>query len=129
MEALSTRGHNVVGGDYNLTPLSVKGSQAALLAELVQSSLADEVELVDVYREADEGQVPPLIAQGYEITRSQAVTVADTLVERTERVLVVYTPTLAQSAYRGLQGRILQLLDLPTSIYTNVAANSLPNPP
>jgi transposase len=106
MEALSTRGHIVAGNDYYLTPLSVKGSQAALLAELVQSALADEHELVDVYRETDEGQEPQLIAQGYEITRSQEATVADTLVEWTERVLVVYTPTLAQSAYRGLQGRL-----------------------
>jgi len=106
MEALRTRGHIVVGGDYYLTPLSVKGPQAALLAELVQSALAGEVELIDVYQQADEGQDPQLMAQGYEITRSQEVMVADTLLEWTERVLVVYTPTLAQSAYRGLQGRL-----------------------
>lgn len=106
MEALSIRGHIVAGGDYYLTPLSVKGSQAALLAELVQSALAGEHELVDVYREADAGQKPQLIAQGYEITRPQEVLVADTLVEWTERMLVVYTPTLAQSAYRGLQNRL-----------------------
>lgn len=106
MEALRTRGHLVAGGDYYLTPLSAKGSQAELLAELVQSALAGEHELVDVYRETNEGQKPQLIAQGYEITRSQETTVADTLVEWTERVLVVYTPSLAQSAYRGLQGRL-----------------------
>ena len=106
MEALRTRGHIVAGGDYYLTPLSAKGSQAELLAELVQSALADEVELIDVYREAHEEQKPQLIAQGYEITRAQETMVADTLVEWTERVLVVYTPTLAQSAYRGLQGRL-----------------------
>jgi transposase len=28
-----------------------------------------------------------------------------------------------------LQGRILSLLDLPTTIYTDLAANTLPNPP
>jgi len=106
MEALPTRGHLVAGGDYYLTPLSAKGSQAELLTELVQSALAGEHELIDVYREADKDQKPQLIAQGYEITRSQETMVADTLVEWTERVLVVYTPTLAQSAYRGLQGRL-----------------------
>jgi transposase len=29
----------------------------------------------------------------------------------------------------SLQSRILKLLDLPPSIYTDLAANSLPNPP
>ena len=32
--------------------------------------------------------------------------VADQLVEWTERLLVIYSPSLAQSAYRGLQGRL-----------------------
>ncbi len=106
MEALSSRAHVVAGGDYYLTPLSLKGSQAELLAELVQSVLAEEHELVDVYREPVDGQEPQLIAQGYEITRPQEAMVTDELVEWTERVLVIYTPTLAQSAYRGLQGRL-----------------------
>jgi transposase len=106
MEALNTRGHIVAGDDYYLTPLSVKGSQAELLAELVQLALAGEYELVDVYREPVAGQEPRLIAQGYEITRPQAAMVADKWVEWTERVLVIYSPTLAQSAYRGLQGRL-----------------------
>src|SRR5690606_32919122 len=39
MEALLTRAHLVAGGDYYLLPLSVKGSQAVLLAELVQPVL------------------------------------------------------------------------------------------
>jgi transposase len=106
MEALNTRAHIVVGDDYYLTPLSVKGSQAELLAELVQLALAGEHELVDVYREPVDGQEPQLIAQGYEITRPQESMIADELVEWTERVLVIYSPTLAQSAYRGLRGRL-----------------------
>lgn len=106
MEALSIRAHLVAGGDYYLTPLSLKGTQAELLAELVQSALTEEHELVDVYREPVDGQEPQLIAQGYEISRPQEAMVADELVEWTERVLVIYSPTLAQSAYRGLQGRL-----------------------
>jgi hypothetical protein len=46
MEALNTRAHIVAGGDYYLTPLSVKGSHAELLAELVQSALAGEPDLI-----------------------------------------------------------------------------------
>jgi transposase len=106
MEALSTRAHLVAGGDYYLTPLSLKGAQAELLTKLVQSALAEEHDLVEVYREPVEGQEPQLMAQGYEITRPQTALVADELVEWIERVLVIYSPTLAQSAYRGLQGRL-----------------------
>jgi transposase len=106
MEALSTRAHLVAGGDYYLTPLSLKGSQAELLAELVQAALAEDQTLVEVYQEADEQQERRLIAQGYEISRPQAEMVGEELVEWTERVLVIYSPTLADSAYRGLQGRL-----------------------
>ena len=106
MEALSSRAHIAAGGDYYLTPLSLKGSQAKLLSELVQPAVAQEQALVDVYREADDGQEPQLIAQGYEISRPQAAVVADQLVEWTERLLVIYSPSLAHSAYRGLQGRL-----------------------
>ncbi len=102
MEALSTRAHIVAGGDYYLTPLSLKGTQA----ELVQSALAEEHDLLDVYRQPGDGQEPQLIAQGYEISRPQEAMVADEWVEWTERVLVIYAPALAQSAYRGLQGRL-----------------------
>jgi transposase len=106
MEALSTRAHIMSGGDYYLTPLSLKGAQAELLAELVQSALAEEQELVDVYREPVEGQEPQLIAQGYETSRVQEALVVGELVQWPERVLVIYSPTLAQSAYRGLQSRL-----------------------
>ena len=106
MEAISTRAYLAAGGDYYLTPLSLKGAQAELLAELVQSALAEERELLDVYRQPSEGQQRQLIAQGYEISRPQEAMVAEELVKWDERVLVIYSPTLAQRAYRGLQGRL-----------------------
>lgn len=107
MEALETRAHLVAGGDYYLTPLSLKGNQAELLAELVQEALAQEQALVEVYREpAVDDQEPELIAQGYETSRFQTALVADQRVAWTERVLVIYSPTLAQSAYRGLESRL-----------------------
>ena len=111
MEALSTRAHLVAGGDYYLTALSSKGAQAELLAELVRSALAEEHDLVEVYREPIEGQEPQLIAQGYEISRPQATLVADRWLEWTERVLVIYSPALAQRAYQGLQGRLQRATD------------------
>lgn len=106
MEALATRGHLVAGGDYYLAPLSLKGEQAKLLAELVQEALGQQQLLVKVYREPDDDQEPTLIAQGYETSRSQTALVADQWLAWKERVLVIYSPTLAQSAYRGLESRL-----------------------
>jgi transposase len=106
MEALSTRAHLEAGGDYYLTPLSFKGEQGELLAELVQEALAQEQALVEVYREPVDDQEPELIAQGYETSRFQTALVADQPVEWTERVLVIYSPALAQSGYRGLESRL-----------------------
>ena len=106
MEALETRAHIVAGGDYYLTALSKKGTQGELLAELVQAALDGKQKLVDVYRQSGKGQKPKVIAQGYETTRVQTALVSDELVEWTERVLVIYSPALAQSAYRGLEGRL-----------------------
>jgi transposase len=111
MEALNTRAYIAASGDYYLTPLSLKGSQAELLTELVQSALAEEHDLVNVYREPDDGQEPQLIGQGYEISRPQEAIVAGELIEWTERLLVIYSPSLAQRAYRGLQGRLQRATD------------------
>jgi len=106
MEALETRTHLVAGGDYYLLPLSVKGNQGDLLAELVQAALSDEQALIDVYDEADEAQEPRLLASGFETTRSQSATVADETLTWTERLLVIYSPSLAKRAKKGLEGRL-----------------------
>lgn len=106
MEAVSTRAHIVAGGDYYLTPLSHKGTQSELLTQLVAAALVGEQELVDVFRQPTDQQEPELIAQGYETTRQQEAEVAGERVVWTERVLLIYSPHLAQSQYRGLQGRL-----------------------
>ena len=106
MEALETRAHLVAGGDYYLLPLSVKGNQGDLLAELVQAALSDEQELIDVYDETDEAQEPRLLARGYETSRSQSATVAGESLTWTERLLVIYSPSLGKRAQKGLEGRL-----------------------
>lgn len=106
MEAVTTRAHLVAGGDYYLTPLSHKGTQGELLTQLVASALVGEQELVNVFGQPADEQEPALIAQGYETTRQQEAEVAGERVVWTERVLVIYSPNLAQSQYRGLQGRL-----------------------
>jgi transposase len=106
MEALDTRAHLVAGGDYYLLPLSLKGTQAELLAELVQVALAEDQYLIDVYRQGVDDKEPRLIAQGYETSRLQEAMVQGQPVKWTERVLVIYSPSLAHSGYRGLAGRL-----------------------
>jgi transposase len=68
--------------------------------------LADEQELIDVYRQGVDDKEPRLIAQGYETSRLQEAMVEGEEIKWTERVLVIYSPSLAQSGYRGLAGRL-----------------------
>jgi len=106
MEALPTRAHIVAGGDYYLTPLSRKGTQGELLQQWVTAALAEEQELIEVFSQPVGEPEPKLIAQGYETSRQQEAEVAGERVVWTERVLVIYSPQLAQSQYRGLQERL-----------------------
>jgi transposase len=108
MEALETRAHLVAGGDYYLTPLSVKGSQGDLLAELVQTALGGDQALIEVYQAADQAPERRLIAKGDETTRPQEAVVTGQTVKWTERVLVIYAPSLAQRAQQGLEGRLVR---------------------
>ena len=106
MEALSTRTHLVAGGDNYLTPLSLKGEQADLLAQLIQPVLDEEQDVVKVYREPVADQEPKLIFSGYESNQHQEMQVGDELVQWTERILVVHSPGWAKRRKRGLQGRL-----------------------
>jgi transposase len=106
MEALSTRAHLVAGGDYYLTPLSLKGEQAELLERLVQPVLDEEQNVMEVYREPVADQDPKLIFSGYESSQPQEMQVGDELVQWTERILVVHSPGWAKRSKRGLQGRL-----------------------
>jgi transposase len=106
MEALTTRAHLVAGGDYYLLPLSRKGAQADWLRELLQPVWDNEQELTAVYREDAASGERTLIAQGYETSRWQEARVDGQHLRWLERVLVVYSPQLAQRAYQGLQERL-----------------------
>jgi transposase len=106
MEALDTRAHLATGGDYYLTPLSKKGEQAELLNELVQPFLAGKEKLVEVYRGPGAAQESEVIARGYETSRSQAAWGGEERGQWQERILVIYSFSLAASAQRGLQGRL-----------------------
>lgn len=107
MEALATRASIAQSGNYYLMPLSQKGAQRQSLREAVSRIFADKVELEPVY-ETDEANPASskLLAQGWEQQRSQQFGDADNPFQWTERQLLIYSPNLAQSGYRGLEKRL-----------------------
>lgn len=104
MEALSVRVRLASQSDYYLVPLSQKGEQAQWLATLLQPVLSQEQALVAVY--APDTAQPEVIAQGYEVTHEQQAEVDGQVMHWQERVLVVFSPTLAAQAEQGLQQRL-----------------------
>jgi len=106
MEALAIRANLAQAGDYYLTPLSQKGNQAELLHELLQPVWDKKQALQDIYALDLETEQERLVAQGYETQRTLAAEQAGELVAWTERFLVVYSPSLAKQASRGLQERL-----------------------
>jgi transposase len=108
MEALSTRAGIVQSGNNYLIPLSQKGEQAELLKAQIAAVLdQEEPDLVPVYQlSSANGVEPKLIAQGRETVREQSYFDGEGLCQWSERLLLIYSPTFAQSGYRGLEKRL-----------------------
>jgi transposase len=106
MEALPTRAALASAGDYYLTPLSLKGQQEELLAELLVPVWHKEQALTNIYGPVQDEEPPLLLAQGYETTRPQNALVKEQWLEWEERVLVIYSPSLAKQAQQGLTERL-----------------------
>jgi transposase len=111
MEALAIRAAVASGNDFYLVPLSKKGSQAQLLDELLTPVWAEQQTLTAIYDQAD-GPERRLLAKAFETTRRQAAQGADEPgpvgTPWQERVLVVYSPTLAEQASQALTQRLQQ---------------------
>jgi transposase len=106
MEALATRAALVAEGDYYLMPLSQKGRQVHLLHELLEPFWNGSQSLTDVHATDPESQEQRLVAQAYETSRAQEAMVGQETVSWKERVLVVYSPSLAKQANQGLTQRL-----------------------
>lgn len=106
MEAFATRTNLAQAGDYYLTPLSQKGSQTELLQELLGPVWDKTQTLQDIYALDLDTQQERLVAQGYETQRTLTAEQTDSPVSWTERLLVIYSPSLAKQAGRGLQERL-----------------------
>lgn len=112
MEALATRAHIAQSGDYYLLPLSHKGAQGQSLSDAVAQVLADKSTLAAVYETDDEAvDETRLLAQGWETAQQRTFFLKETLLQWTERQLLIYSPRLAQSGYRGLEQRLQSATD------------------
>jgi len=106
MGALDTRGFIQAGEDYYLTPLAQTGDVPELMEELLKPVWNKEQSLELIYPLTDETK-PKAIALGYEATRSQETMLANQQkMEWEERLLVVYSPSVAKKARRGLSQRL-----------------------
>ena len=105
MGALATRAFVQDGGDYYLMPLALTGEVPELLTTLLEPVWNGEQQLERIYPPASEesgcGKVETKktpLALGYEVTRWQEAQANGQPVRWEERLLVVYSPSLAKRA-------------------------------
>jgi transposase len=113
MSSLATRAFIQAGGDYYLVPLPQIGENPDILAELLEPVWNKKQPLTPIYAPTgeesdDEGTKDKreLLALGYEIIRSQKAVADGQELTWEERVLVVYSLSLARKARRGLEQRL-----------------------
>jgi transposase len=106
MEADSIRATLAAGNDFYLTPLNNKGAQTELLHELLEPVWAEKQTLTDIYDSALDAPDRRLMARAFEKTRSQEASVEGDLFRWDERVLVVYSPDLADHLSQNLSQRL-----------------------
>lgn len=111
MAALETRAFVQAGNDCYLTPLARTGKAPDLLRDLLKPVWERSQRLQRIYAINEDhpgqmkGESRPL-ALGYEALRQQKASVESQTITWSERVLVVYSPTLARRARRGLTVRL-----------------------
>jgi transposase len=111
MGALATRAFVQAGGDYYLTPLARVGKVPELMTSLLKpvwekKQQVHRINAQSANGSSDSEDEPKLLGLGFESTRKQEAQVDGKAVTWQERVLVVYTPTLARRARRGLAERL-----------------------
>lgn len=111
MGALATRAFVQAGADYYLTPLAHTGRVPELLLALLEPVWGKVQPVQRIYApntddSNDPEAKPRLLALGYETTRQQQAQVEGETIAWQERVLVVYSPSLARRARGGLAERL-----------------------
>ena len=106
MSALDTSGFIQAGGDYYLTPLAQTGDVPEIMEELLKPVWGREQSLELIYPPEDDFE-PKAIAVGYETIRSQKTILANKQkLEWEERLVVIYSPSMARKARVGLSQRL-----------------------
>jgi transposase len=112
MSAVDTRIFIQAGGDYYLTPLPRTGDVPELMEELLRPVWNREQSLELIYpeeahpaEESDDSK-PKAIALGYEAVRDQKAMLPNQRMDWKERILAVYSPSLARNTRRGLSKRL-----------------------
>jgi transposase len=112
MGALATRAFVQAGGDYYLMPLAQTGEVPELQTALLEPVWDKRQALQRIYAPSGEDTgaqaevKEELLALGYEVTRPQKAEVNSEWVVWEERLLVVYSPSLAKKARWGLAQRL-----------------------
>lgn len=108
MSALLTRATLHAAGDYYLTALPRTGNVPQLLEALLEPVWDGEQPLSPVYKRQpyNDGDTRHLQALAYETERPQKAEVAGQTIAWQERLLVVYSPSLAKRGRRGLAQRL-----------------------
>lgn len=112
MSSLDTRIFIQAGGDYYLTPLPRTGDVPELMEELLTPVWNREQSLELIYPEEvhpgeeSDDSMTKAIALAYETTRDQKGMLPKHQMDWKERILVVYSPSLARNTRRGLSRRL-----------------------
>lgn len=104
MGALPTRATIARDGDFYLMPLQQTGTRRAVLPQLLAPVWSKQQRLESIRRAETSGdqRTSQVVALGYEAPRPQHALIDGQLVEWQERVLVIYSPSLAVAKRRGL---------------------------
>ncbi|HXH11869.1 MAG TPA: DUF4277 domain-containing protein [Alphaproteobacteria bacterium] len=109
MAAVQTRGRIAGAGDYYLTPLPNSGATAQQLGSWIDSALQkEEAGELQLFHKTTEGEVPALIGQGYEFSRTCRVLVDDQEVTWAERVQIVQSLAHVKSQKARLEKGLQQ---------------------
>ena len=106
MAALEIRGKIVNAKDYYLSPMPQTGNNPKLLKEIVLAVRENRQSLQIVTVPSTVKLKADVMALGYELLRSQQEIVDGKIIQWQERVMAIFSPSLARQARGGLQKRL-----------------------
>jgi len=104
--ALGTRAYLASTQDYYLCPLAEKQLSKEQLRALLQPIWEGRQTLKSVYRPAQDGQTPELVAEGFSVDVPLQATIEERLVTWTERRWLVRSLAFAQGQHKQLEKRL-----------------------